>query len=734
MRALKAAALTLSLAAAAALAAATAYLLAPGLFLNSRSAAFLFPRLAAEYRPRWKRLSMTARAIGRGRHRYALAASDLCLADARGSFDACFDELELSVTAAFSRRGVRLEDVEQVLALGRAVRVDLDRRIPASGRGSAAPSLKGVRIGRVRVELAAIEAVKGGTTYDGRLKAALDPDARPPLRAAAALRERGKGKAAARGFEALLLSDASPRSAPTFIDADVRADLGPRGKVDAVLRLRRAANGYEGKGRAEFLAKTGTVRRASLSDCRAVLPARPGRAPSEGSLDCRFALSPLRTGQARLDALGRLAGSLTLDGRMRGDAYRVRLSAVFDPLRDWYEAGLKLAAEIEGRRGRPARRLDASAEGTIKAPRFEELVARLKDTKYAVPAPFHTLKGPMTLTASSRGDPRAEELKARLDLTADLAGERQRLALNAGADVLVVRPLEPRRTVSVEADVLIKEAAFELPRLDVARPPRLAYDPRIRTGPAPEELRDAPTARPGRPNVPVSARVAVRTGKPILLFSNLAKDPVPVALDLRLAHPPPSAAGTVGVRSFGVELFRRHAVVDHLNVRVSSRAKDSALEGLIVYKAHDAVINILLLGTAERPRVELTSVPPLKREDILALLIFGKSPADLDPDESASVGNTQTALQSRAFGLASLLLFGATPIERVAYDPATRSVSVKLRLPGGARVQLGSDFDGTRELRLRQPLAPHWAIQSELSEQGAQSRFGTTFLEWFNRY
>ena len=124
----------------------------------------------------------------------------------------------------------------------------------------------------------------------------------------------------------------------------------------------------------------------------------------------------------------------------------------------------------------------------------------------------------------------------------------------------------------------------------------------------------------------------------------------------------------------------------------------------------------------------------MKREDILALLIFGKSPDELDPEQTASVGNTETALENRAFGLASLYLFGATPVEHVGYDSATRTASVKLRLPGGANLTLGSDFDQSRQLSVRKSLSAHWALQTEVTDQGQQGRAATTFLEWFNRY
>ena len=219
-----------------------------------------------------------------------------------------------------------------------------------------------------------------------------------------------------------------------------------------------------------------------------------------------------------------------------------------------------------------------------------------------------------------------------------------------------------------------------------------------------------------------------------ILFSNIAKDPVPVVLNLLATYPPGAAGGTAAFRSFDVELFRRNATVEHLNVALSSGSAAAGLEGLVRYKTPSATISIQILGTLDKPRVELTSVPPLKREDIIALLIFGKSPDELDPEQTASVSNTQTALESRAFGLASLYLFGATPIEHVAYDPATKTTTVKLRLPGGANLTFGSDFDQSRQVSVRKSLAPHWALQSEFTSQGEQTRAATTFLEWFNRY
>lgn len=481
-------------------------------------------------------------------------------------------------------------------------------------------------------------------------------------------------------------------------------------------------------GWAEVLAEAGPLRSMKLNRCSLT-----GAAPAE--LTCGFSVSPRLPADARLVPFKTLTGEVRLKGGVSKGGYALGLDASLDPVKDWYSVRGEVSVEAKGALGGPPELLEVKGTLDGGAPRFEDIVARLRDSPYAVPAPFHVMKGPLTLKASARGDPRGDTLLGNIRLSADLSSGRQRLACDATAQVTVKEPLSPRRAVGLEGGVLIKEGAFELPKIELAGVPKGTLDPRIRLGGEGEGLRDAVAPGPGgKGPAGVRGRVTLKTAKPLLLFSNLVKDPVPVSLDLLGEYPPPVGSGSVAVGRFGVELFRRSAVVEHVNVRLPPGGSVGALEGLVVYKTSDFVINIRLLGTTKKPFVEFSSVPALSREEILAMLIFGKRPGDLDPEALVSVGNTQRAIENRSFGLVSLYLFGAVPIQHVAYDGATKTATVKLRLPGGALIQLGSDFDRSRGLTLRQPLAPHWAIQSEFSEQGPETRFGTTFLEWFNRY
>jgi hypothetical protein len=713
----------------------------PELLLTGRSIGAAIKFAGKAYAPRWASLRFAARAIGRRRHRYTLDAADFCFADPRGSFSACFSELELSVVVLYTRHGPVVESVERLVAVSADARFDARNPPPRSGGFVAPAALRSASVRSLRVELSSFAFITEKTEVSGSLRANLVPGARRPLSIAADARIRGSSDAWRLKTELTASTDLLEGGKPSFIDLVGRADLGPRGRARAAFRVRREPLRWAASGGVELIPPDGPLKVLRLTACEGSAPLRPGAArPSGADLSCRWEAVPSKRAPEPFGSIASATGRASLSAGLDGERYRAALKATLDPIKVWCEIAGDLALGVAGRLDRPLKEAAVTHElrAAVKVARFEDLVAFLRNTKFSVPAPVHVLSGPLALSVSSRGDPRDARRTARYSFSSDLAGGRQRLVLRGEGELTAVNPLAPGRAFEHSGQLILKEVALELPRLDVGRAPKVLVDRRIRTGdeaPAVPVNIDPPPVGVRFP--PVRGSLSVKTEKPLLLFSNLAKDPVPAALDLVLTFPPASVGGLVAVRKFNVELFRRNATVDHLNVALSSGSKIGALEGLVLYKTPSAAISILIMGTTEKPRIELTSVPPMKREDIIALLIFGKSPDELDPEETASVSNTETALESQAFGLASLYLFGATPIEHVGYDSATKTATVRLRLPGGANLTLGSDFDQSRQLSVRKPLAPHWAIQSELSEQGQQSQQGSgaaTYLEWFNRY
>lgn len=724
------------LTAAAAASAGWLFLAKPGWILTGsalKRAAIYFGLNISE---RGLPLRLSAESLGARRHRYDLVAADACVNDSLGR-TLCFEAFELRIVVRYSWRGPALERVERFVVSAPEAKVDLRKPRPGAASGFDAARWLSIPVDLVRVDLPGLAVSLPGKTLSGDFTAVLEPDRRVALSVAADLLLAGpSGRHALKG-SLTAGREAGPVKGPLSLTGSASWDLGNKAAFHFTMipEGRRVAV----SGGAEFGAASKLLPSVRLTACGGSTLLSPSDfRPANARLECRIELSPGK-GSPDAIAMNRPAtGTVSMTGLRGGGRYFADITAGLATGTSWYSLTADLNFETEGRLDRPWSEGKArySLKASARTARFQRLVSYLNGTKAAVPAPFHVLDGPLSATLHGGGDPRANAQSIDGEVNADLAGSRQRLKLRSSWDLAIANAFGRGRSFELDGSVDFDETALELPRLDVGRMPRLKFDARISSGVASAPEPPGParvTRRAWKREIPFRVRVRGKTLEPLILYSNLAKSPIPVVLDVAAAYPPGTAEGAVSVRSFGIELFRRSATVDHLNVSLSSATGEGDLEGLIVYKTPDAVVNILLLGTTKEPRVEFTSVPPMTRDDILSLLIFGKSPEELDRDKTESVGNMRTALDNRAFGLTSLYLFGTTPVERVGYDSASKTTTIKLRLPTGAKLMLDSDFDQNRGLRLRKSLSAHWSIQSEVNEQD-RSVGAATFLEWFKQY
>jgi hypothetical protein len=322
-----------------------------------------------------------------------------------------------------------------------------------------------------------------------------------------------------------------------------------------------------------------------------------------------------------------------------------------------------------------------------------------------------------------------------------LSSARQRMMVDARGEVsaegLRRAARGGRPTAALRAAIVLKDLEVELPRLDLEAPPPLLPDPRIRVGDA---------GAPGKAREQAGTlgafayEVAVRTppGTPLRLHTNLAKAPVPVRLDVKMKAGQ-GLSGEVELLDFPVEIFRRQARVERLRVRLAPGPEgmrgERLLDGSVRVEYADFTIRVLLLGTADRPIIRLTSDPPLPDHQILAALLFGKAPDELDPEESESVGSASAAVADRAVGLASLYVLASTPVQSIGYDPRSGVFSAKVKLGEGTSLNVGADPSELKEVGVRRRLTRFWSIVTAvLNPTDPAGRDLTALLEWRNRY
>src|SRR5262249_15223859 len=151
--------------------------------------------------------------------------------------------------------------------------------------------------------------------------------------------------------------------------------------------------------------------------------------------------------------------------------------------------------------------------------------------------------------------------------------------------------------VEDDTAVVLEDVALTVPYLKVGQTVPLSKDERIYLGrpPAEETAPVAATAAASTPTVSIDWAATVRTAKPVLLYSNLAEQPIPVALDLDADAQ--GLTGDIRIEKFSARLFRQSAQIDHVFLSPVEGEPDVGLDGLILYPTPDAVIRILLLGT-----------------------------------------------------------------------------------------------------------------------------------------
>ncbi|HAF94791.1 MAG TPA: hypothetical protein DER10_10445 [Elusimicrobia bacterium] len=734
--------------------------------------------------PRWKTLAFNIRSLSFTEKEIHLRTQGLCFENADAGLEGCLKDLDVQFNMRLYFFGAKLTKISRFIVSGDHLIIDRTKSKPnakpkkSAGLPISLPNplpaaLRGLTVELLEVDLPASRIIQAGGSILAGLHLKLDPSKPRPLALKVELEQSSGTFIRHYHGEATLASDLLKGRALTWLDAQgslkaeginaqFQARVKPGGtgalaiSLSASARLpgRRVEAGFNGslKGRdfvlngsAGVWETTGPVKNVQLKHC--ALDLRLKRDSAEWDtlkFDGRFELEPVTFGvKKELRGLvktleGRLAISArSTPGILEKDHFDAEVSAAVKPVKDWYEFYGNFDAKISGRAGQLQRlKISHKLDFGLKVFRFEDLVEFLSNTPYSVPAPINVLRGPLSVALKGLGDSRRDIQDFDYALVSGLAAGRQTLKFEVKGKLAAARLWAPERSFKDETDVILQDIALQLPRLDLRGMTALTPDSRIKTGPESDKedrARDEARKSPAKSSAAViQAEVRVKTAKPVILYSNLARDPIPIGLEVNIIIPPGAVAGTVEIKPFRAEIFRRVASVDH--IRLSSRAGSSimGLDGLIVYKAAEAKIFIRLRGTVRKPRIEFESYPPMSQGDIMAMLLFGKSPNELDSDQQSSAANAQTAMANSAFGLASLYLLASTPVDYVGYEPVSRTYTVKFRLPGGATLQVGSDGQ-SNGVQLRKRIASNLAVQTELTNTQTQGNVVTTLLEWFGR-
>jgi hypothetical protein len=313
-----------------------------------------------------------------------------------------------------------------------------------------------------------------------------------------------------------------------------------------------------------------------------------------------------------------------------------------------------------------------------------------------------------------------------------LSSDQQKLDLDGSGELQI--QLKPEMKSHVDFELVLSDVQLVLPHLDMAAPPRFVPDPRIHSFKETAKKRVIAETKGGSSSFTYKIKVLTPPDRSIQLISNLAKKPVPIILSLRAETDRPMR-GYVRIHEFPVELFRRTATVDHLNLGFGPNPDKTEVNGEVRVNYTDYTIRIKILGLVQAPTIKFLSEPPLPEDQVIAVLLFGKRIDALDPNQAQSVGSTRAAVEDSAISLASMYLLASTPVESIGYDPTTQTFNAKVRLADGTSLNVGSNMRELNQVGIRKRLGTHWAITTYLQNpMDPLQRTLTAFLEWSTGY
>lgn len=355
-------------------------------------------------------------------------------------------------------------------------------------------------------------------------------------------------------------------------------------------------------------------------------------------------------------------------------------------------------------------------------------------TEFAIPAPLHVLKGPITLKGSAIIPEKDSPLSAKAELKTFLKSERQKFysttQVRAELNDSVLNP----KNLKIGVQALLEEIVLEAPPLRLEAPPQVLPDSRFKLS------RDADLQKnqkkkedAKKPVFPIQWSVEVKNEKPILVSNQIFKTPLPFAVDIHVDQNL-TPQGKASLLKYPFEIFKKAATVEQIDVILHPNSKTPELSGKITYKNPEVDVDILLLGSTAKPRVEFESDPPLNRQQIISVLLFNKSLDELNEEEVSSATNISHAMSDGAFGLFSLIFLSSTPIQSIGYDPVSQNYTARLKIDDSTTLSIGSNFDERRQFTVRRRLGGPWSVRTELRQTEDQPDVVLTLLEWLKRF
>lgn len=180
--------------------------------------------------------------------------------------------------------------------------------------------------------------------------------------------------------------------------------------------------------------------------------------------------------------------------------------------------------------------------------------------------------------------------------------------------------------IRVTGDLELVDGALNLERLPQGGPPTLEV--RFDT-PDPDE-----ETEPKRPPV-TELEVSVRSPRGVRLTGHGVEASLVLDLDITGSIGDPLIAGTGRIQRGRFDLLGKRFEISDSSLQIEGDPNEAELNILAVRNTDELTVQIEITGTPNKPEITLSSQPELPQDEVLSRLLFGRSPSELGPLETA---------------------------------------------------------------------------------------------------
>ena len=345
-----------------------------------------------------------------------------------------------------------------------------------------------------------------------------------------------------------------------------------------------------------------------------------------------------------------------------------------------------------------------ATKGEILVPEFKQAVGRFAPRPFnLMPAPINSMNGTIKVLITTKDSEKKEAAIINAMTNIDLKSSEQVFLMDLGTDVLM--NLLTMKPESILAMVDFKKVNIKLPRISKkSLPPQFTPDSRMKT------QKEIDKAKEKKSETEMSFHLEATEEKSLHLMTELLDQALRLNFDLNVENGD-LKTGYFKILPLKTKVFKRPIYIPSMRVDFNHPI-DPVIKGQVIFLLPEYKITMDLEGPIKAPHYAFSSKPPLPKNDIYSVLLFGRPLADLDPDDNRAAAQTNQVLAQGIMSLSVLYFLAGSPVEYVGYDPESKTASAQFRLGSKSSLKVGRDSEGANTTGIRQSIGKGWYVDT----------------------